>query len=68
MVKDDDGLIVKEQRIKIKNGEGVPFPPYYYKYEDSRLISYEETETGILNVFHWEDGDLMSYGQDGQAR
>lgn len=60
----DDGLIVQEQGFVTENGVEESRPPYYIQYEDGRMISYEETETGHWDGFRWEDGDLMFYGQD----
>jgi hypothetical protein len=49
----------------------VPVPddyPYYYRYDDGRMIEYEEAETQHMEIFHWESADLMylSYGKDNQ--
>ena len=60
----DDGLIVQEQRFVTENGVEESRPPYYFQYEDGRMISYEETGTGHWDGYRWEDGDLMFYGQD----
>lgn len=63
----DDGLIVKKESISTK--DGVPIPddyPFYYRYDDGRMIAYEEAETQHVEIFRWESGDLMniSYRDD----
>lgn len=65
----DEGLIVKKESIIIENG--VPIPdasPHYFRYDDGRMIAYEETGTQHEEFFHWENGDLMylSFEKDNQ--
>lgn len=59
----DDGLIVKEQSIGIEDGVENPGSFFDFQYEDGRVISYEENQNGKPSPFHWEDGDLMYYGE-----
>ena len=63
----DDGLIVKEQGTVIENGVEIPRSLYSFQYEDGRIISDGDTNTSFLNIFHWEDGDLMYYGLENEG-
>ena len=62
----DDGLIVKEEMIKIEDGVEKVTNVDNYQYDGDRLKSYEEFGPHNLYIYHWEDGDLMSCAVDNQ--
>lgn len=65
----DEGLIVKEENSKTEGGVTIPNEyPRYFRYDDGRMVEYEETVTQKVDYFHWENGDLLyiSDGKDSQ--
>lgn len=60
----DDGLIVKHETIRTKDGvEGVT-TSFSYQYDNGRISFYKETENTEGYLFQWKDGDLMTYYLD----
>ncbi len=58
----DDGLIVKHESIRVTDGVESATAVIYYQYDNGRITSYSENEPSVKYLFHWKDGDLMSYG------
>ena len=60
----DDGLIVKQESIMMKDGvESVTFV-ISFQYENGRISTYGETDNTTKYLFQWKDGDLMSFYLD----
>ena len=58
----DDGLIVKHESIRMKDGVETVTSALFYQYENGRISTYGENKSKY--VFQWKDGDLMSFYLD----